>query len=91
VPHSESAPALLQIRVGPIEVTNCRSVVRSGIVQLSVTALPLRAARRSLGGFGNSSEGGNGGPIDAQPANISGKHTGASSLSTGVFMQEEKD
>src|ERR1022692_4591067 len=39
------------------------------MVQLSVTLSPLRAARKSDGARGNSSEGGRGGPIEAHPAN----------------------
>jgi hypothetical protein len=47
--------------------TLCRSVVRSGTLHVSVTRSPLREARKSDGGFGNSSDGGLGGPIDAHP------------------------
>src|SRR5258708_35065434 len=39
------------------------------MVQVRVTLSPLRTARRSAGGCGNSSEGGRGGPIEAQPVN----------------------
>ena len=49
--------------------TLCRSVVRAGIVQVRVTLSPLRAARKSDGDFGNSSEGGSGAPIEAHPVN----------------------
>ena len=43
------------------------SVVRAGTFQVRFTRLPLRAACKSVGGLGNSSEGGMGGPIDAHP------------------------
>ena len=72
VPHSLIVGSRLrQIRVLPRKRTLCRSVVCAGIVQVRVTLSPLRAARRSLGGLGNSSEGGKGGPIDAQPVSQS--------------------
>src|SRR5207237_4612582 len=51
-----------QISVGPGSRTLCRSVVSAGIVQVRRTLPPLRVARRSVGGFGNWSEGGCGGP-----------------------------
>src|SRR5437868_9625352 len=40
----------------------CRSVVRVGSVQVSITLSPLRAALISLTGLGNCNDGGNGGP-----------------------------
>src|SRR5580700_12134563 len=52
-------------------------MVRAGMVQVSVTLSPLRAARKLTGGRGNSSEGGSGGPIDAHPV----KQTNAASAS----------
>src|SRR5258708_36860678 len=39
------------------------------MVQVRVILSPLRVARRSAGGCGNSNEGGRGGPIEAQPVN----------------------
>jgi hypothetical protein len=56
-----------------------------------VTVLPLRNARKSLGGFCNSSEGGSGGPMDAQPTNISGTYSATNSLETESVMRKEKD
>src|ERR1700689_5234788 len=37
------------------------------MLHVSVTLSPLRASCRSVGGLGNSSDGGNGGPIAAHP------------------------
>jgi hypothetical protein len=50
----------------------CRSVVTLGAVHVSSTRSPLRAPRRSAGGFGSSSDGGCGGPIVAHAVNITG-------------------
>src|SRR5438067_1836892 len=70
-PHCvNSVPTARQIRVDPTLRILCRSVVMAGIVQVRVTVAPLRAARKSKGGFGKSSEGGNGGPIVAHEASI---------------------
>src|SRR5690348_17747238 len=69
VPHSLSAPGPRQIRVGPRLRAVCRSVVTFGTVQVSVTRFPLRAARRSVGGLGKSSEGGCGGCTVAHAVN----------------------
>ena len=55
-----------QIRVAPMLRVPCRSVVIVGIVQVSTIRPPFRAARRSDGGFGKSSDGGKGGPMVAQ-------------------------
>ena len=46
----------------------CRSVVTVGTVQINTTLSALRAALRSDGVFGKSSEGGSGGPMVAQAA-----------------------
>jgi hypothetical protein len=51
--------------------TVCRSVVTVGIVHVSVTLSPLRVARKSEGGLGNSSDGGCGGAIVAHAVSIS--------------------
>jgi hypothetical protein len=64
------APKLRHISVFPKYRTFWRTVVRDGIVQLSSTLSPLRTARRSDGGLGTSSDGGSGGPIEAQPVQI---------------------
>lgn len=61
------ASKLRHISVFPKYRNFWRTVVREGMVQVSTTLSPLRAARRSEGGLGNSSEGGSGGPIEAQP------------------------
>jgi hypothetical protein len=45
-----------------------RSVVSAGVLQVRVTVFPLRMARKSEGGLGNSREGGSGAPVWAQPA-----------------------
>src|SRR5207244_13585876 len=58
-----------QIRVGPRCRADCRSVVKTGTLQVRYTLLPLCAARRSVGGLGRSSDGGIGAPVEAQPAN----------------------
>ena len=59
---------LRQIRVGPKLRIVWRSVVNVGTLQVRYTWLPLRIARRSVGGFGSSSDGGSGGLVEAQPA-----------------------
>ena len=51
------------MRVGPRKRTERRSVVRVGSVQINVTEFPFRLARKSVGAFGSSSEGGIGGPV----------------------------
>ena len=50
----------------------CRSVVTLGAVHVSSTRSPLRAPRRSAGGFGSCSDGGCGGAIVAHAVNITG-------------------
>ena len=88
--EANPVPTLLQIRVFPKYRTLCRSVVREGIVQVSVTLSPLRAACRSEGGFGSSSDGGNGGPIEAHPlAHINAPRTG-SNFPSRIFMRKYK-
>src|ERR1700691_2550186 len=59
------------------------------MVQVSKTLSPLRAARKSAGGLGNSNDGGRGGPIAAHPNNTSGVIP-SSSLPVGIFMQKRK-
>jgi hypothetical protein len=72
VPHSFNWSAgLRQICVAPTLRIVCRSVVIIGTVQVSVTLLPLRVARRSCGGLGKLREGGCGGAIVAQSVKIS--------------------
>jgi len=67
IPHSvNSAFTARQIRVAPKLRVRCRSVVIVGIVQVNTTRPPFRAACRSDGGLGKSSDGGKGGPIVAQ-------------------------
>jgi hypothetical protein len=84
------APTLLQMRVFPKYRTLCRSVVRAGIVQVSVTLSPLRTACRSVGGFGNSSDGGSGAPIEAHPlAHTNAPRTG-SNFPSRIFMRNYK-
>jgi hypothetical protein len=88
--EANPAPTLLQMRVFPKYRTLCRSVVRAGIVQVSVTLSPLRDACRSVGGFGNSSDGGSGAPIEAHPlAHTNAPRTGSNFLS-GIFMRKYK-
>src|SRR5271169_2301159 len=50
-----------------------------------MTLSPLRAARRSEGRLGNSSEGGSGGPIEAQPVNQVNA-VAASNIPRSIFM-----
>ena len=70
VPHLLiRASRLRQTRVGPWRRTLCRSMVCVGTVHNKYTRSPLRTARRSVGGLGNSSEGGRGAWTDAHPAN----------------------
>jgi len=89
-PHSfNTGSTPRQIRVGPTLRIRCRSVVIVGTVHVSVTRSPLRVARRSDGGFGNSSDGGRGGPIDAHPANQSGAPNAIDSRIGGHFMGKE--
>jgi hypothetical protein len=57
------------------------------MVQVSKTLSPLRAARKSAGGLGNSNDGGRGGPIAAHPNNTSGVIP-SSNLPVGIFMQK---
>ena len=80
-----------QIRVGPKLRTVCRSVVTLGIVQVRVTRSPLRAARRSVGGFGNSSDGGCGGPIVAHAVIINGAPSPSKNVSGERFMEKKPD
>jgi len=61
-----------QILVAPKCRIVCRSVVTLGTVQLRITRSPLRTARRSEGGFGNSNDGGRGNPIVAHAVNTIG-------------------
>jgi hypothetical protein len=88
--EANPAPTLLHMRVFPKYRTLWRSVVRAGIVQVSVTLSPLRDAWRSVGGFGNSSDGGSGAPIEAHPlAHTNVPRIGSNFLS-GIFMRNYK-
>jgi hypothetical protein len=78
---------LRQIRVGPTTRIACRSVVMPGTVQVRVTRLPLRAARRSCGGFGKSRDGGCGGLMVAQFVEISIAAAATGSKSAESFMR----
>jgi hypothetical protein len=49
----------------------------------------LRAARRSEGGFGNSSDGGCGGAIEAHAVNISGIPTASKNFGIKHVIAEE--
>src|SRR5579872_3000595 len=64
-----------------------RSVVLAGIVHVKVTLSPFRCARRSEGGFGNSSDGGVGGPIEAHPASAASAATATSTCPFKSFMR----
>jgi len=79
---------LRHMRVFPRYRVLCRSVVRGGIVHVSVTFSPFLAARKSVGGFGNSSEGASGGPIDAHPAISATKPS--SNSPRRIFMQRQQ-
>jgi hypothetical protein len=54
-----------------------------------VTLLPLRAARKSVGGFCNSSEGASGGPIDAHPLNQIKPPTTSNNFPKDIFMPKQ--
>src|SRR5271170_4050983 len=58
------------------------------MVQVSVTLLPFRAACRSVGGLGNSSEGACGGPIEAHPLNPT--NDPSSNSPRKIFMQKDQ-
>src|SRR5208282_1008919 len=58
---------------------------------MRVTRLPLRLARRSVGGLGSSSDGGNGGPSWAQPASSKQSAVGAMNFSRFTFMRNKKE
>src|SRR5208283_1511855 len=66
-----------------------RSVVRVGSLQLRVTRLPLRLARRSDGGLGSSSDGGSGGPSWAQLASKRQSAVRAICFLESRFMREK--
>jgi hypothetical protein len=51
----------------------------------------LRTARKSKGGFGNSSDGGCGGPIEAHAVIITAAPTAISSLPKRIFIQKKTD
>jgi len=51
----------------------------------------LRTARKSEGGFGNSSDGGCGGPIVAHAVRINGAPTASRSVSVDHLMQKNTD
>jgi hypothetical protein len=56
-----------------------------------VTCSPFRIARKSEGGFGNSSEGGCGGPIVAHAVNISGAPRARKNFGEAHFMRKKTD
>jgi hypothetical protein len=56
-----------------------------------MTRSPLRAARKSEGGFGNSSDGGSGGPIVAHAVNISGVPRANKSFEVERLMRKKTD
>jgi hypothetical protein len=58
---------------------------------MRVTCSPLRVARKSEGGFGNSSEGGCGGPIVAHAVNISGALRANKNVGMERFMRKKTD
>jgi hypothetical protein len=60
------------------------------MVQVSRTLLPLRTARKSDGGFGNSNDGGCGGAIVAQAVSTSSAH-GTASILAENFMRKKTD
>src|ERR1019366_9097794 len=62
-----------------------------GSLQFSVTRLPLRVARRSVGGLGSSSDGGSGGPVWAQLVSSRQNAIGALNLPRYGFMREKKE
>jgi hypothetical protein len=66
----------------------CLSVVFSGTVQVKITVSPLRTPRKSVGGLGNSSDGGCGGAIDAHPA--SNKNTIIIGTTAVSFVRENR-
>jgi hypothetical protein len=69
----------------------CRSVVVVGTVHASMTRSPLRVARRSDGGLGNSSDGGCGGVIDAHAESItSDPNIAAVKCPVASFMQKHQ-
>lgn len=91
VPHCVVCmEAMRQTRVGPTFRIVWRSVVTLGTVQVRVTRLPLRTARRSDGGLGKYSEGGCGGFIVAHPMNIDGA-ANTSSFVAGNRMEKKTD
>jgi hypothetical protein len=61
------------------------------MVQVRVTLSPLRAARKSEGAFGNSSEAGNGGPTEAHPVNQTSPATASNNCPSKSFMPEATD
>src|ERR1039458_4702749 len=79
------------MRGGRMYRTLWRSVVSVGSLQLSVTRLPLRLARRSAGGLGSSRDGGSGGPVWAQPANSRQSAVKATNFPRFTFMRKEKE
>src|SRR5208282_2223904 len=68
-----------------------RSVVTVGSLQLRVTRLPLRLARRSFGGLGSSSDGGSGGPSWAQLASSRQSVGGAMKFISLSFIRNKKE
>jgi hypothetical protein len=62
-----------------------------GAVQVRITRSPLRTARRSVGAFGNFSDGGCGGPIVAHAVNINGTPRASKSVEAERLMQTKTD
>lgn len=57
---------------------------------MSVTLSPFRLARRSLGGLGSSSDGGNGGPVCAQPKSKAQRADTTPSLHVAAFIETKR-
>jgi hypothetical protein len=51
----------------------------------------LRVARKSVGGFGKSSDGGCGGPIVAHAVNMTEAHRASKPFVVGRFMRKKTD
>src|SRR5208283_333583 len=83
-----SASTPRQIRVGPSERKLSWSVVSAGSLQVRVTKFPLRATRRSEAGLGNSSDGGSGTPVWAQPASSRQPGSKPMIFVQGAFMRK---
>src|SRR5206468_927876 len=85
-----NSPGPRQMSVEPRPRGVSRSVVIVGIVQVRLTRSPLRVARKSVGGFGSSNEGGCGGPIVAHAARINVVLTAKTSLCAMRLMRRKR-